>query len=183
MSSRIRSRAGVYLLLPLLLVAATAALAGDDEPGRKTKHHQAISIEVDDDDLVVTRSCGDDSKVVMVDVDAVGELVSDALDDVAVALEDMEDMQFEIHLGADNMLRFADDGSQWEVDLNRIAMTIEEVLREGFEDLDTREWTVHRDRGRADADREDLQRELENLRREMKQLKKMLREDRLDDGD
>ena len=163
-------------LLSLLAVAllAVGAYAGDKEPCHETKHAKVISIELDDDDLILTRNCGENTKVVMINFDAIEDLVADALDDVSDALEDMEDMQVKIHLGEDNMLSFSDDGSEWAVDLDQLATSIQAVLQVGLAEFEHEDWTSHHSVSYQEDEMEDLQKELDSLRREMKRLEKLL---------
>ena len=125
MSCRGIHRSAFSLLILAIALFAVTAWAGDKECDKRAKHPNTVSIEVDDDELILTRSCGDESKVIMVNLNMVEDLVSDALQDVSVILDELDDLQMEIHLGQDNMLSFADEDSEWVLDLDQIAMHVE----------------------------------------------------------
>jgi hypothetical protein len=176
MSSRAAHQPAMFLAILAMTLLATGAMAGDKNPCEDSRHSQTISIELDDDDLILTRHCGDDSRLVMVNMEAIEEMVGDALADVSDVMEELDDMQVKIHLGDDNMLSFADADTEWELDLGQIAMQVESALRAGFDDFesefDTDEWTSSHDR--HDDEVEALQEELESLRKEMKRLQRLV---------
>lgn len=164
----------IPLLILLLAMAATPVLAGDPPAKENCDRNETISIEVEDDDFIVTTRCGDSEKVVQVNLDAVEGLVAEAVGEVTAALEDMEDMQLQIHLGQDNRLSFADDGTEWEIDLSQVARQIEVALEAGFAGLEDAEWSSRRVREEVDMD--ELRRELAHLQREMEKLQKELQD-------
>jgi len=180
-------RTGLVLVALLALMAA-GAWAGDKPTCEKKKHAESISIEVDDDDVILTRRCDGSEKVVMVNMDAIGAMVEDVLGEAAAALEELDDMQVKIHLGEDNLLSFADSETEWEVDLGQIAQQVSAALEAGFDEFDTAEWADSHGRHEihiehdADENMEELERELEALRRELKKLKKELKETARDRG-
>ena len=182
---RARGLHPVTLLLTILAVAllATGAFARDKdsrESGKEQSHATTLSIELEDDDLILTEGCGDDSRIVVMNMDAVEEMMDEAFAGVSDVLAELGDMQLEIRLGDDNTLSFADADTEWELDLGQIAVQIGAALEEGLGEFDSDEWTHSRQR--LDDDMEDLQDELEALRREMKQLQKLL-DDKMDDED
>ncbi len=163
----------ILLVLALVLLAA-GSLAADEENDKEQKKTQTISIELDENDLVMTQNCGDDSRVVMVNMEAVEDLVADALADVSLVLDELDDLQMEFHLGEDNKLSFADEDSEWELDLGQIAMQLESAFREGFDEFDTDNWSTHHARYSGDDELKALEAELDSLKREMKRLEKQL---------
>lgn len=150
-------------------MATVPARAGDEPPAKDCDENETISITVEDEDVVVTSRCDGREKVVMVNLDAVEGMVSEVIGDVALALEDMQDMQLQIHLGQDNRLHFADDDTEWEVDLDQIARQVEAAFEAGFDEMESTAWT--RRRVRDESDLRELRRELERLQREMKRLR------------
>lgn len=175
MSTRAIHQAMMLLPLLALTLLATGALAGDREPCSDSTHPRTISIQLDDDDLILSRDCGDDSKVVMINMDVIEEMVSDALADVSEVFDELDDVQMKIHLGEDNMLSFADEDTEWELDLGQIAMQVESALRAGLDEFETEEWSSSHRRHRDD-DVDALQEELASLRKEMKRLQKLVDE-------
>ncbi len=170
------------VLVALLALWGTGAAAGDRPTCENKEHSKSFSIEVDDDDIIVTRQCDGTEKVVMMNLDALGEMVEDALGGAVAALEELDDMQLKIHLGEDNRLSFADAQTEWEVDLGQIANQVSDALEVGLEELDTQDWASSHDRheirieAESDGDRQDLERELDALRQELKKLKQELKE-------
>lgn len=157
----------------ILLLALTAAAARAGDPPAKQKN-ETISIEIEDDDFIVTSRCGDSEKIVQVNLDAVEGIVAEVIGDVTAALEDMEDMQLQIHLGEDNRLSFADDGTEWEIDLEQVARQIEVAFEAGFAGLEDADWSTRRVGEEVDV--RELRRELEHLQREMERLQKELQD-------
>jgi hypothetical protein len=170
-SSRIYRTA--LVLLALLSLGAAGAVAGD-EPACMSKRSESISIEVDGDEFIVTSRCDGEEQVVMVNMDAIGTLVEDALADVSVVLEELDEMQLKIHLGEDNLLSFADAETEWEVDLEQIAHQVAAALEAGFGEFETGEWSHRRDRHDAEGELDELHRELDSLRQELKRLEQEL---------
>ena len=167
-------RSAPVLVILAMALLASGAVAGDRECPKEPKPPRTIAIELDDDDLILTRNCGDDSKVVMVNLEAVEDLVAVALDDVSTVLDELGELQMEIRLGQDNRLSFADADTEWEVDLGQIAMQLESALRAGFAEVEAEDWGSRHSRHARNDEVEALQEELDSLRREMKQLKKQL---------
>lgn len=174
------------VLVALLAVPAAGALAGDEPTCEKKKNSASISIEVEGDDVILTRSCDGSEKVVMVNMDAIGEMFEGILAEASAALEELDDMQVKIHLGDDNMLSFADAETEWEVDLDQIARQVSDALQAGFEEFETAEWSQSRGLYFEDEDHEGhdagievkkLQKELDQLQEELKKLRKELKRD------
>lgn len=159
----------------MLTVPATA---GDDPPATRDKKNESIKIEIEDDDFIVTSTCEGKEKVVMVNLDAVEGLVNEAIGEVAAALGDLDDMQLQIHLGEDNRLRFADDGSEWEIDLNQVSRQLEAVFETALAGLEDTDWVDHHDRGESEL--RELRRELDRLRAELKRMERELEQDESD---
>ncbi|MBU8869351.1 MAG: hypothetical protein KOO60_00625 [Gemmatimonadales bacterium] len=175
MSFRRINKTAQILLILMAALLATGALAGDKECTKERKHTQTITIDLDDDDVILTRNCGDDSRVVMVNLNAVEGIVSDVFDDVSEVLEELDEMQMEFHLGQDNKLCFADADTEWEVDLGQIATQVELALRSGLAEFEAEDWTSTHVRYSDDDELDALKDELDSLKREMKRLQKELK--------
>lgn len=171
----------ILLGLPVLLLALAApvSLAGDDaRPEKKSRHLvigdrlQNIAIETEGSELTVTMTEDGHSRVAVVDLDQVGLMVNDTLEDLAAGLADM---QLEFRLGSDNNLSFAMDEEEFEVDLDAIMSEVAVALEGAFGDMDTSTWTSRHGRwDMSDADEAELREELADLRRELKSLKREL---------
>lgn len=121
--------------------------------------------------IVIVR--GDDQEMV-IDMDAVSAIVDEAMEGVGEALAELEDMQFQMHLGQDNRLNLSYEDTTFELDLDQVMSQVAVAVEAGLADLDTEDWAYERDRW-DDADEAELRRELENLKEEMHELKKELR--------
>jgi hypothetical protein len=116
----------------------------------------------------------DDGREITIDMVAVNEIVNEAMEGVAEVIAEMEDMQFQMHLGRDNRLNLSYDETTFELDLDQIMAQVSVALEAGLEGLDTDEWTDSRDRW-SEADDTELRRELDKLKDEMRELKRELR--------
>jgi hypothetical protein len=116
----------------------------------------------------------DDGRSITIDMEAVNEIVAEAMEGVTEVMAEMEDMQFQMHLGRDNRLNLSYDDTTFELDLDQIMEQVAVAVEVGLEGLDTAEWTDSRERW-DEADETELRRELDKLKDEMRELKRELR--------
>lgn len=156
---QIRSTISTALCAGALIIALPAALIASPPDAE------------DESRIVVVQ---DDGREITIDMVAVNEIVNGAMEGVAEVLAEMEDMQFQMHLGRDNRLNLSYDETTFELDLDQIMAQVAVALEAGLEGLDTDEWTDSRDRW-SEADDAELRRELDKLKDEMRELKRELR--------
>lgn len=147
-------------LMACALVIALPALAAADEPAAK-KESRIVVVHDDDHEIVI-------------DMEAINLIVAEAMEGVDEVLAELEDMQFQMHLGRDNRLNLSYDDTTFEMDLDQIMAQVGVALEAGLTDLDTEDWTYSRDRWDS-ADEQGLRRELDKLKDEMRELKRELR--------
>jgi hypothetical protein len=151
------------LLACAVLISLPAALAaGEPENDKETSSDSRIVIVHDDGDEIV------------IDMAAVNEIVHEAMEGVGDVMAELEDMQFQMHLGNDNRLNLSYEDTTFELDLDQVMAQVSVALEAGLANIDTEDWTYSRERW-ADADEQELRRELEKLKDEMRELKKELK--------
>lgn len=126
-----------------------------------------VTLQLDGSQLEVTRREGDRVTSTVIDMDAMGRLVGDALDE---ALAAMEDLQLQVRVGQDNRLDITTADGFVQVDLDQIMSQVGAAVRAGMDGIDTATWAAAGPR-----DEEALQRELADLQAEMSALREELR--------
>ena len=159
--------------LAALLVPGAAA-AGDKDDSRLfvlADGDQEVTVQVEAGEMTITTEDADGTTVRVVDLEQVGRLVRDSLQDVFATLGDM---QIDTHAGRDNRLEFSTGDETVEIDLDAIMAEVGAALEGGLAGLDrleTTDWSSVRARDRAD---EELRRELRELKREVRRLQREL---------
>jgi hypothetical protein len=160
----------------LWATVAAAAPHADPARGSVTDPHRVrifgngkgvVTLQVDGSQLEVTRREGDQVTTTVIDMDAMGHLVGDALHG---ALAAMDDLQVQVRLGQDNRLDITTVDGFVQVDLDRIMSQVAVAVRTGLEGIDTATWAATGPRGE-----QALQLELEDLQAEMRALREELR--------
>ncbi len=131
-----------------------------------------LTIATEGSELIITEDDGDDTRVTVVDIDQVGQMVGDSLEGL---IEMVGDMQLQMRLGNDNNFTMAFDDEEVEVDFNAIFSELGQVLDGAFDGMDTSDWSSHRHHRTIDVRGDDASREIEDLRQELKELKAELR--------
>jgi hypothetical protein len=168
MSSRHIMRFALLLLLIALPAAATAADRNDRSFVVVGDDGDRVSLTIEGGELTLVTDEDGRTSVRIVDLEQIGTLVSQGLED---ALAAVRDMQLEVHMGGDNMLAFSHDDETVELDVNALVQEIGEMLQHGFAEVEHGDWVVSRDRDRTEAE---LRRELRDLKREMRELRREL---------
>ena len=134
-------------LMALLIPVATTLAEDKTDEDRNVKHiilgdeYENLTINSDGSELTISYSGDGKSKVTVVDMEQVGNLVGESL---TAAMETLAEMQLEFRVGQDNTFKFAMEEQEWEVDIDAIMSEVGEALSGAFDDLDTDEWTHHR---------------------------------------
>jgi Cu/Ag efflux pump CusA len=152
-----RQRTFTVLITGLLILALPAILLAD-EP--ETSDNEAKVIIV-----------GDDGEELTIDMEAVHEMVAEAMTGLDDVMEELEDMQLQVRLGKDNRLDLSYEDTTFELDLDQIMTQVAVAVQSGFEQIHTEDWTDSRDRW-SDVSEDDLRQELEDLQKEMKELRR-----------
>ena len=147
-------------LLALLILALPATLLAD-EPAPKDKTSQVIII-------------GDDDEEIIIEMDAVHEIVVEAMGSLDEVMAELEDMQFQVRLGQDNRLDLSYEDTTFELDLDQIMSQVAVAVQAGFENIHTEDWTNSHNRWESVSE-DDLRSELDNLQKEMKDLRRELK--------
>jgi hypothetical protein len=155
-------------LLALLILALPATLLAD-EPDPTDNTSTVIII-------------GDDGEEIFIEMEAVHEIVAEAMGGLDEVMAELEDMQFQVRLGQDNRLDLSYDDTTFELDLDQIMSQVAVAVQAGFENIHTEDWTNSHNRWEATSE-DDLRRELNNLQKEMKELRRELRKIRDSDED
>ena len=150
------------VLLACAVIIALPALAAADEPEDK-KESRIVVVHDNDHEIVI-------------DMEAVNEIVAEAMEGLDDVMAELENMQFEMHLGNDNRLNLSYDDTTFELDMDQVMAQVGVALEAGLANLETEDWTYSRDRWDS-ADEEELRRELDKLKEEMQELKKELRKE------
>lgn len=129
-----------------------------------------VALQLDGSQLEVTRREGDQVKTTVIDMDAMGRLVGDALDE---ALAAMEDLQLQVRVGQDNRLDITTADGFVQVDLDQIMSQVAAAVHAGLDGIDTATWATTGPRDEAALQRElaDLQAEMSALREELRRLR------------
>lgn len=174
-------RTGLLAVLMTALPMAVANAGPAADPSRESvrdPHHLRVSgcgrgevtLEVDGQQLSVTRREGDHVTTTVVDMDQVGRMVGDAVGEAMVA---MEELQLQVRMGKDNRVNIATAEGQVEVDIDEILTQVAAAVQSGLEGVDTGAW-VATGPGNVVSD-EDLHVELAELQEEMRALRSELR--------
>jgi hypothetical protein len=163
-----RQRTFTVLITGLLILALPAILLAD-EP--ETSDNEAKVIIV-----------GDDGEELTIDMEAVHEMVAEAMTGLDDVMEELEDMQLQVRLGKDNRLDLSYEDTTFELDLDQIMTQVAVAVQSGFEQIHTEDWTDSRDRW-SDVSEDDLRQELEDLQKEMKELRREIRKIKDQDED
>lgn len=147
-------------LLALLILAVPATLLAD-EPAPRDKTAQVIIIGDDDDEIII-------------EMDAIHEIMAEAMDGLDDVMAELDDMQFQVRLGQDNRLDLSYDDTTFELDLDQIMSQVAVAVQAGFENIHTEDWTSSHHRWESTSE-DDLRSELDNLQKEMKDLRRELK--------
>ena len=163
-----RQRTFTVLITGLLILALPAILLAD-EP--ETADNEAKVIIV-----------GDDGEELTIDMEAVHEIMAEAMEGLDEVIEELDDMQLQVRLGKDNRLDLSYEDTTFELDLDQIMTQVAVAVQSGFEQIHTEDWTDSHDRW-SDVSEDDLRQELENLQKEMKELRREIRKIKDQDED
>lgn len=163
------------------LWAAASLAAPSADPARESVKdpHRArtcgtgkgvVTLQLDGSQLEVTRRDGDQVTTTVIDMDSVGRLVGDALDE---ALAAMEDLQLQVRVGQDNRLDITTADGFVQVDLDQIMNQVAAAVRMGLDGIDAAAWATAGPRDEAALRRElaALQAEMSALRAELRRLR------------
>ena len=178
----LRRRLALAAVLTVLL--APAVLRADEpEPADRTddtvviggKDGHGLSLRLDGTELTIVTDDEDGKTTRIVDVEEVGKLVRDSLDEAFAALKDA---QLDVHMGADNRLDFSHGDETVEVDVDAILDQVRDALQglDALDALDTADWSRVGDRDRSD---DELRDQLRELKREVRRLRHELRDKEL----
>jgi len=161
--------------LVALAIPLASATAGEESPAQDERtlvvvgdDGARVSVEYRDGELTVVSEDEGRTSVHVVDVEQIGRLVADGLDE---AFASLRDAQFDLHAGADNRIVFSHGDETVELDVSAILAEVSAALKDGFAGMDDEDWVVTRDRDRTDAE---LRRELRDLKREVRELRREL---------
>jgi len=121
----------------------------------------------------------DGGREVTIDMEAINVMVEEAMEGVSEVMAELDDMQFNMHLGNDNRLNLSYDDTTFELDLDQVMAQVAVAMEAGLANLDTGDWTVSRDRWDS-VDEDELHRELKKLKSEMKELRRELERQKKD---
>lgn len=153
-------RQTISILLAGLVILALPAAILAEEPTNQSEKSRVIII-------------GDDQDEVVIDLEAVDEIVAEALAGVEEVMAELEDMQFQMRLGQDNRLDLSYEDTTFELDLDQILTQVAAAVQVGFHEFDTGAWTHQH--GRHDTVSEnELRRELDQLKEEIADLRREL---------
>jgi len=150
---------GPFILVLLILAVPVILLA--DEPESSDNVAKVIIIH-------------DDGEEVVIEMEAVHELVAEAMSGLDEVMEELEEMQLQVRLGQDNRLNLSYDDTTFELDLDQIMAQVAVAVQAGFNQIDTDDWTRSSDRWEVSTE-SDLRRELKDLQREKKKLRRELK--------
>jgi hypothetical protein len=171
------------LALPTMLLAAepetdknsdkndsTVVIIGDDG--------EELSLSLEDGELTVVTSENGKTTTHIVDMEVMGLLAADAVDEAMVGMEgvfeELEDMQIQFRMGQDNRLNLSYADTEFELDMDQVMAQVASAVELGLQEINTAEWTDHRSRWDEVSD-DELRDELDNLKDEMEDLRRELR--------
>ena len=163
-----RQRTITVLITGLLILALPAILLAD-EPETADNEAQVIIV-------------GDDGEELTIDMEAVHEIMAEAMEGLDEIMEELDDMQLQVRLGKDNRLDLSYDDTTFELDLDQIMTQVAVAVQSGFDQIHTEDWTDSRDRW-SNVSEDDLRQELDDLQKEMKELRREFRKIRDPDED
>ncbi|MFN2369695.1 MAG: hypothetical protein ABR506_00920, partial [Candidatus Krumholzibacteriia bacterium] len=118
----------ILLCLPAVALTAEPAAGGGDD-ARKVivvrDGGETLSVDLEDSELTIVTRDGDASTVQVVDLEQVGLLVGDGLQE---ALAILRDLQLDVHLGRDNRLDVSHGDRTYEVDVDAIMAEVGAAL-------------------------------------------------------
>jgi hypothetical protein len=164
-----------FLLVTVTLCVALPAGADAENPAGEDRgivvvadDGARVSVEFRNGELSIVREEDGRTSVSAVDVEQIGRLVADGIEDAIAALRDA---QLDLHVGVDNRIEISHGGETVEVDVDAILAEVGAALEQGFAALEDDGWVETRDRDRTEAE---LRRELRDLKREMRELRREL---------
>ena len=176
------------LLAMVVLAGPAAARSGTPDKTDKSTRDDSRIVVIDDDgeqttltlengELTVVTTDGDETETRIINLEAMGLLAGDIMDeaqvDLAGLLKEIESMQFQCRLGQDNRLNLSFDDSEFELDLDQVMAQVASAVQLGLSEIRTSEWTSRSNRWDEVSD-DELRDELENLKVEMQELRKEL---------
>ncbi len=174
-------------ILTLLAVIIVPALATATEPD--ADHGKSTVVIRGDDGEEITVSLSDGSLTVIsredgktttriVDLDTVGLLAADAVDEAMLGMAgvfaELQEMQLQCRLGQDNRLNLSYNDTEFELDLDQVMAQVASAVQLGLQEIDASEWASSRDRWETVSD-DEMRDELESLKTEMEALRAELR--------
>ena len=159
----------IPVLIVGLLILTLPAILLADEP--ETADNEAMIIVV-----------GDDGEELTIDMEAVHEIMAEAMEGLDEVMEELEDMQLQVRLGKDNRLNLSYDDTTFELDLDQIMTQGAVAVQTGFDQIHVADWTDSRHRW-SNVSEDDLREELDDLKKEMKELRREFRKIRDPDED
>lgn len=180
---RVAALAAVLAAVALLTAAAPPAPPAPpaNAPAEKARHervvrhvrtggaHDDVTVRVEDGSLTIASRDGDRVETTVVDLDQIGQIVSEA---VAGAVAALDELQVQVRVGQDNRVNVSSASGACEVDINRIASGVAAAVRSGLNEVDTEGWTTTGAAARDDE--EALRAELLALQDEMRALRSEL---------
>ena len=155
-----RQRTITALVTGLLILTLPAILLAD-EPETADNEAKVVIVGIDGEELTI-------------DMEAVHEMMAEAMVGLDDVMEELEDMQLQVRLGKDNRLDLSYDDTTFELDLDQIMTQVAVAVQSGFDQIKTEDWTDSRDRWSNVSD-DDLRQELDDLKKEMKELRREFR--------
>ncbi len=170
------------LVLPAMLLAAEPAIdAGSDKAGSSVvilgDDGQEITLTLKDGAFTMISTEDGETTTSIVDVEGMGLLAADAVDEALVGMEgvfeQLQEMQIQFRMGQDNRLNLSYDDTEFELDLDQIMTQVASAVQLGLQEINTADWSSHRSRWDEVSD-DELRNELDTLKDEMKELRREL---------
>jgi hypothetical protein len=171
------------LALPAMLLAAEPETDKDSDKNDSTvviigDDGEELTLSLEDGELTVVTSENGKTTTHIVDMEVMGLLAADAVDEAMVGMEgvfeELQDMQFQFRMGQDNRLNLSYDDTEFELDMDQVMAQVASAVELGLQEINTAEWTEHRSRWDEVSD-DELRDELDNLKDEMEDLRRELR--------
>ena len=151
----------ITVLITGLLILTLPAILLADEPETADNEAKVVIVGIDGEELTI-------------DMEAVHEMMAEAMVGLDDVMEELEDLQLQVRLGKDNRLDLSYDDTTFELDLDQIMTQVAVAVQSGFDQINTEDWTDSRDRWSNVSD-DDLRQELDDLKKEMKELRREFR--------
>ncbi|MDX2473301.1 MAG: hypothetical protein QNL91_06285 [Candidatus Krumholzibacteria bacterium] len=171
------------LALPAMLLATEPENDKDSQKNDSTvviigDEGEELTLSLEDGELTVVTSENGKTTTRIMDMEAMGFLAADAVDEALVGMEgvfeELQDMQFQFRMGQDNRLNLSYDDTEFELDMDQVMAQVASAVELGLQEINTAEWTEHRSRWDEVSD-DELRDELDNLKDEMEDLRRELR--------